>query len=249
MLVDDEGVGIDVAVLRVVADGADFHAFRQRAEVELRAVRRRVARQDALAVDPELDAFHRRLDFHLDNKQVRRDVASRRDDLHRAAALRREAFGQNRFGVVAFLGNIRGVRLRDRERLRRLRQNHRRLLFERNHQLRVDFRIARLERLHRGQRVRRRRFDRITEALHDLAVLRDRAGQDERNAGRRIGRNREAIRDARDDAALRGIAERFYADVDFPLGGENGDGEKEQRDQRTFHPAILHVRRGHGDRI
>ena len=47
---------------------------------------------------------------------------------------RHDALGQNRFGVVAFVGDVRLVRLRDRERLRRLRQNHRRLLFERNHQ-------------------------------------------------------------------------------------------------------------------
>ena len=94
-----------------------------------------------------------------------------------------------------------------------------------------------------------RRLDRIAKALHHLAVLRDRAGEDERDAGRRVGRNGEAVRDARDDAALRGIAERLERDVDLAFGGEQGRGEKEQRNQRTFHPAILHVPRGHGDRI
>jgi len=48
---------------------------------------------------------------------------------------------------------------------------------------------------------------------------------------------------------LRGIAERLNADIDPAVGGEEGHGEKKQRNQRTFHPAILHVRRAPGDRI
>ena len=202
----------------VVADGAHFHALGQRAEVELRAVRRRVARENLLPFDPELHALDRRLDVDVDDEQVRRHVAPRRNDAHRAAALRHHPLGDDRLGTFVFAGDVGLVRLRDRERLRCLSHDHRRLLFKRHHEPRLELRRAGRQRLDRRDRGALRRIDRIAEVLDHRAALRDRSDDDQRHAGRDGRADDEAIRRAHDHP-LRRVAKGFEGDSELAFVG------------------------------
>ena len=150
-LVDDERIRIDVAATLVVPDRTNLDSFRELTEVELSAVGRSVAGHDFLAFDPELDAFDRRLHIDIDDEQIGRHIAARRNDLHRIATLGHAPLRDHSFRTVGCAGNVLLIRSCDREMRAALRDNDRGLLLERNHEPRLDVRVARLQRLNRSQ--------------------------------------------------------------------------------------------------
>src|SRR6185436_18697823 len=170
-LVDDERIGVEVASLCVVAYGPDFDALRQFAEVELRVVRRRVAGEDLFAVDEELDALHHRIGLDADDEEVRRDVAPRRDDAHRADVLRDHAFRENPLAAVTVAGDVRLVRLRERELLRSFIDDDRSGLLDRHDEAYLDLALAFRKGLNRTDRLALRGRDGDAEVANDESVL------------------------------------------------------------------------------
>src|SRR5262249_35158376 len=130
--------------------------------------------------------------------------------------------------------DIRLARPGDGEMRRRLRQNHR-LLLERHHEPCFDVRVARLQRLYRGQRLSLCGRKLIAERFDRLSLSR-RADDDQRDALRKSRVDLESERDPSNDAAI-ALAQRLETDAQFLrlVGSEKGGGEQKNGENWSLH--------------